>query len=221
MSVFMVCERAIGLIRGNRLILTPAQRDLLEALDYEGIVASKPDKEEVVSCVLHFADVRDSLLRKEAWVFARKTAMLAQRDTSVEGWPYSYSRPNDCLRILALIRRGFHGDRIVEKWEETGDVVSCLYPVTEMRYTGIVSDTDDWDPLFREAFCYSLAAAIVGAVTGEPALYQNMEQGAQLRIEEARRCGAIKKPLSIRTEMYAFQGLSDRLDPRYSDGEWW
>ena len=86
MPVFMICERALGLIRGKRLELTGAEKNRLEALDYEGLLGASV-QEEAVSCVRHFAGVRDRLLSLYPWVFARKTAAPAQlAGTPPPGW---------------------------------------------------------------------------------------------------------------------------------------
>lgn len=217
MSVFMICERTIGLLRGNRLILTTSQKNMLERLDYTGL-ADSIAQEEAVSCARHFEAVRDRLLQTHPWVCARASAMPALLNTPQRNWPYSYTLPNDCIKILSLTTED--GPETVEKWEQFGRTVSCRHRVAELRYTRRLTDTDDWSPLFESAFCFSLAAEIAASVTGEPNAFQMMEQGAQMRIQEAIRVGEIKKPLSIRTEMYPFHKFSDMYDPDYSDTEW-
>lgn len=219
MSVYMVCERAIGLLRGNRLILTVSQKNMLERLDYEGL-ADSIAQDEAVSCARHFAAVRDRLLMSHPWVCARKEAVLPELDTAVDHWPYSYALPNDCLKVLSVVMDNGNSPVTVEQWEQFGNTISCRYHLAYLRYTRRLTNTDEWSPLFESAFCFSLAAEMAAGITGEPALYQNMEQGAQLRIQEAVRVGEIKKPLSIATERYGFHKFSDIQDPRYGDAEW-
>ena len=220
MSVFMVCEMAIGLLRGNRLILTPEQRNWLEALNYESL-ANGATQDEAVSCARHFAEVRDRMLQSHPWVFARKSASLAELSTTLSGWPHAYAVPADCLRVLTLLRHSHshheHGRRTVEKWERVGSAVGCFYENVEMRYTARIAATEQWDPLFTDAFIYSLAAAMTASVTGEASVWQSMEQGAQLRVQTAQSAGAIKMPLDVEVEAYGWHGFSDRLDPRYDD----
>ena len=51
---------------------------------------------------LHWATVRDSLLRGHRWNFARKRATLTAGTAPAFGWSYSYALPSDCLRVLEL-----------------------------------------------------------------------------------------------------------------------
>ena len=43
----MLCERAIGLVRGNRLTLSGSERSMLEALNYEGLAAARAQDEDL------------------------------------------------------------------------------------------------------------------------------------------------------------------------------
>lgn len=220
MSVFMVCEKTLGLLRGNRLILTDSQKEMLENLDYDGLAYSVA-QDEALSCARHFASVRDRLLQTDPWVCARATVMPAMLEEHNRDWPFTYALPNDCIKILSLVRGGGHrSPRTIERWEQFGKTVSCLYPVAELRYTRRLTNTDDWSPLFESTFCFSLAAEISASVTGEAPLYQNMEQGAQLRRQEAIRVGEIKKPLTIQTEGGGFNKFTDIYGMRYSEAEW-
>lgn len=221
MSVFMICERTIGLLRGNRLVLSSSQREKLEALDYEGLV-SMISQDEAVSCARHFASVRDRLLQTYPWVCARAQTMPALLSQSQTGWEYTYAVPNDCIKILSLtVQKNTNIHReTVEQWEQWGNTICSHYPIPELRYTKRLTNTDEWSPLFESAFCFSLAAEIAASVTGAPTAFQTMEQGAQLRIEEAKRVGEIKMPLTPKTEMYGFHKFSDIHDPRYGDQEW-
>lgn len=221
MSVFMICERAIGLMRGNRLMLTETQRELLEALDYEGLadtlITRGPD--EALSCVRHFAAVRDRLTAAYPWVCARASTMPARLEQARKNWEYTYALPNDCVKVLSMTTNETYAPRTVERWEVWGNTISCRYPIAELRYSRRMTDTDEWSPLFEDAFVFSLAAEISAGITGETAAYANFEQGARLRIQEAERCGEIKKPLSVEVEMYGFHKFSDTLDPRYGSFE--
>lgn len=221
MSVFEICERTIGLIRGNRLMLTSAQRARLEALDYEGLAALKP-QQEALSCARHFASVRDRMLQANPWLFARASVIPPLESVPLKGWPYSFTLPNDCLQLLMVVRQ-LHdprGDRLVTvSYERMGNRAGCLYPVVEARYTRRAANTGDWDPLFADAFAYALAAAVTAGVTGEMSAAQLMEQGAMARVAEAVHCGAVQNPPAPPMTMgYRWRGFSDRFDPTYENG---
>jgi hypothetical protein len=101
MSVFMLCERAVGLVRGNRLDLSAAEKAILEVLNYDGLVAANAQDEAVV-CAKHFPSVRDGLFHTYPWVFARKIANLSPAG-SVPGWRYAYSLPGDCVKLHEIV----------------------------------------------------------------------------------------------------------------------
>ena len=207
MSVFMMCERAVGLLRGNRLELNAAQRALLEALNYEELIASFA-QEEAVTCAKHFANVRDRLLQIHPWVFARKTAAPAQLSAPVQGWRFAYALPADCLKVLALSKlpkwryepdvyhyyryRGHGtGAMTLEHWEQMGRTVCCNYKDVEMRYTARIEDTEQWPPSFTDAFCSTLAGDTAIAISGDGSLAQMMAARAQNAVIEAHRTGEV------------------------------
>lgn len=207
MSVFMLCERALGLIRGHRLELSASARVQLEALDYEGLAASHA-QEEAVSCVRHFAAVRDSLLGTYPWVFARKSAPLAELSEAVVGWAFGYVLPVDCLKLLGLVVRvgGFAEGATLAQFEQVGRTVGCRYRVSEARYTARVTDTQVWDPVFCDVFCCRLAGEIGTAITGVANPMQMMEQRAQLFLQEAYRVGAIASTGEVPLDGFEWDG---------------
>lgn len=190
MSVFMMCEQAIGLVRGKRLILDSSQRSALETLDYERLI-NEHAQEEAITCVRHFAHVRDQLFRSEPWVFARKTVAPAQLSAPVPGWPYAYALPTDCLKVLSVLI--IDGDRAwsLPEWEIVDGAIACRAPKAQVRYTAAITNTEYWEPAYAETFCAMLAAKITPAVVGEPNLVQGLEQQAELALQRAHRSGAI------------------------------
>lgn len=46
---------------------------------------------------------RDTLLEMHAWPFALQRSTLTLRNETVNGWTYSYDRPNNCLKVIAVI----------------------------------------------------------------------------------------------------------------------
>ena len=206
MSVFTLCEQAIGLVRGKRLILTSAEKTLLEALNYESL-ASAHAQDEAVVCALHFARVRDSLLQSFPWVFARKTETPAALAEGVPGWRYSFTLPSECLKVLAVLaednRMSFYEAQETDlseppemaeliEWEEAdGKLYANRNPV-HIRYTGKVASVDDWAPLFTEAFVIKLAEAISPAVGASADLVQVLEKDFEQTIQTATVNGVIK-----------------------------
>ena len=187
MSVFMLCEQAVGLVRGKRLILSADEKSMLEALNYEGLTELHSQDEAVV-CALHFARVRDRLLQLYAWTFARKTATV-----EVGG-----SLPADVMNILCVLVDGVPVD-----YEITAGRLNTTARA-EIHYTGKIIDTDQWSGIFRDVFVYSLAIEICSAVTGKPEYTQLLEQKAQELIQRAQQIGDIKSEtrLTLKEEIY-------------------
>jgi hypothetical protein len=200
MSVFMLCERALGLIRGKRLDLAAADKNRLEALDYDGLVSARA-QEEAVSCARHFAGVRDRLLSSQPWVFARKSAAPAQLAGSPPaGWKVSYSLPADCLKVLAVTTTD--GRRsLFRHYEIIGRILAANVAPITITYTARIADTNLWDGLFADAFCSLLAGEMGAEVLGEPQLVSMMEQRAAASIQAARAAGLIQEMSQLPFEM--------------------
>lgn len=198
MSVFMVCERAIGLVRGNRLILGGNERGMLEALDYEGL-AGAGAQDEALSCARHFAAVRDGLLSVHPWVFARRTSSPARLTAETDGWRYAYVIPLDCLRVLRVLsksplavttlRHHLHEEL---KWEIYGGHIVCNHEDIVIRYTSRIEDTQKWDPMFADAFVMLLAGEIAAEVQGDISARERFAESARMKISEAYSAAAIQ-----------------------------
>ena len=186
MGIYEVCEQAIGLVRGKRLILNAEERTALENLDYERLT-SLHAQDEAVICVLHFERVRDRLLQIYPWTFARKT-------TAITGGIL----PSDCLTLLCVEQDG-----IPVEYEQTGDKVNITGSIT-VHYTSRVTEVSSWSAIFTDVFCYSLAVEICSAVTGKPEYVQLLEQKVQELIHRAYRIGAIREEtkLPLKEELY-------------------
>jgi hypothetical protein len=205
MSMFMICERAIGLIGGNRLDLSADQSIMFVNLDYSGLTGSNAQG-EAVACVRHFAPVRDSLLRAYPWVFARRHQVLAELSEARPGWAHSYAAPSDAARVLYLIS----GGRAVPIFETEGfssGFVSCNYPDVTAGYTAAL-DIPLWDPLFADAFVAKLAGEICAAVTGSTGGAAALQQQAMYAIGEAYRLGLIDSG-RVPLDEYAWDGYSN------------
>jgi hypothetical protein len=182
MSVFMLCEQAVGLVRGNRLVLSSSEKAMLEALNYDGLVAANV-QDEAVSCARHFASVRDGLFNTYPWVFARRNAALGLAAGSMAGWRFVYALPADCVKLHELVQP--HG--ATPKYEQAGNVVGCDAKNVSAKYTAIVTDTAQWPMLFQDAFCARLAQEISLSVSGEPAMSAQAFQLFQFAISEGYR----------------------------------
>ena len=188
MTVFELCNQAISLIRGKRLILSTSERTLLESLDYEGL-ANAHAQDEAVVCAMNFARVRDRLQQAYPWVFCRKHEVYPMLSIK--------SLPSDCLTVLCVLKAG-------EPVEYEVSVSSVRGMSDEIIYTARVEDISKWSAIFCDVFVYSLAIEICTAVTGKPEYVQLLEQKAQELIHRAHQIGAVKAEtrLTLKEELY-------------------
>ncbi len=236
MSVFLLCEQAIGLIRGKRLILSADERNLLEALNYEGLCDAHAQDEAVV-CALHFERVRDNLLQSFAWIFARATETPAQLSEGVPGWRYSFALPSDCLKVLAVLaednRVNYYNEREQDlskppvlnellEWEEaSGKLFTNRTPV-HIRYTQKITDINLWSGAFVDAFVIKLAEAIASPVGASGDLIQVLEKQFEQTIQIAMSNGVINAETGLPKQRetralseYSYYGYSGL--PHWSD----
>jgi hypothetical protein len=197
MSVFMLCERALGLLNASDLReLDSEDRALLENLNYDGLVNGHVQREAVV-CARHFKSVRDGLFNTYPWVFARRNTPLNLSGGTMAGWRFVYSLPANCAKLHELVQR--YGT--TPKYEQTGDLIACNAANVSAKYTVIVEDEDQWPMLFQDAFCARLAQEISLSVTREPALGGQAFQLFQFAISEGYRTGIIDPGVKVDNSM--------------------
>jgi hypothetical protein len=216
-SVFLLCERALSLIRGKRLELSETDRSRLEALDYEGLVNAGA-QEEAVSCVRHFAGARDRLLASHPWVFARKSAAPALLAGSPPpGWMFSFRLPTDCLKVLAVntgaVNTGVGRRSLFRHYEIMGRVLAANTNPLHIAYTARIENTALWDGAFSDAFCSLLAGEMGASVMGEPQLVGMMEQRAAAAVQAARAAGLIADMAQLPFSMPDYLDYAGVADP--------
>jgi hypothetical protein len=128
---------------------------------------------------LHYANVRDSLLRRFPWAFATKRAAVVYSSAPIADWGSSWTLPADCVRVL----RVSSDDPATPERDYTveGRKLLCnrlSNSVVEIVYISNTVLPSDWDPLFAEAHRYLLDAAVaheLGDSAAESAAYQKYE----------------------------------------------
>ena len=205
MSIFLLCEQAVGLVRGKRLILSNSERNSLESLDYEALTAAHAQDEAVV-CALHFASVRDSLLEIYPWAFAKKIYTPPQLSRNESGWRYAFSVPNDCIKIYSVIakdnRANFYEQQDTDLSEPEalvelksfeyvpGYIYANRSPIY-IRYQAKISDMSKWCAPFQDLFVIKLAEAIAPAIRADAQVIQGLENSAAQIIQAAIQNGLI------------------------------
>ncbi len=110
---------------------------------------------EAVQCNLHYEPVRDALLRRHAWRFARTRAVLSEDAAApVHGWENQFSLPADFLRLVRTPETGEYPFTIEGQKYLTDD------DEAEIVYVRRVTDPTEFDPLFVQVLVLELVQAL-------------------------------------------------------------
>jgi hypothetical protein len=170
-----ICNEALGLIG-------------------EGPIVSIEDIEnKAIKCNQFWATTRDACLRVWSWTFATKRVLLAQNAVApVFGYLYSYKRPSDSLRIIAIsddyteIDSPILESASIEYKLEGDDILTDSEGPLYAKYIRRIEDTGYFDPLFCGYLAAELAAKLGMGLTKEPSLINSMIQLADMRLREAK-----------------------------------
>lgn len=143
------------------------------------------------SCNFAFQPVKLAELRKHPWNFAIDRASLAA-DAVPPAWgkANSFQLPSDFLRLAPDYPEYNFNDK---DWQIEGrkiltDDGAPLY----IRYIKNVTDPNQMDPLFREAFATKLAIEICEELTQSNTKKAELKQDYELIIREAKKTNAIE-----------------------------
>tara|TARA_S200002703_G_scaffold143085_2_gene135864 strand:- start:110 stop:703 length:594 start_codon:yes stop_codon:yes gene_type:complete len=144
------------------------------------ITALTEDSEAARAANVIFEQVRDATIRDHVWNFATKRVQLAQEtDAPAFEYSYQYALPSDCLRILQMEEKTMtyviEGRKLLTD-EGTAKVI----------YLAAISDPNEFDAMFVEAFSARLAAELAITLAESNTLYQNMMEVYRLKITDAR-----------------------------------
>lgn len=141
-------------------------------------------------CARWYPIARNSLLEMYDWGFATTRAILAEVDNPFQQWQHAYARPQDCLKILAILPEGAAngwpggvgvtglgyavGDRlggiqVAQPYKTETDAAGnpiILTPTANavIQYTRLVTDTSKFPPLFVDALARYLASYLAGPI---------------------------------------------------------
>lgn len=143
-------------------------------------------------------------LRRQAWSFAKKRAVLAPHATSV-GLPtygYSHSLPSDFLRIVWL-----DGQWVFSSIREAGFIDDPTYSIegssllrndsgsaTISYIADLSNNVELWDETFVDAFTCRLAVELTHPITKNLQLRQTIKADYLEALKEAKRINAIELP---------------------------
>lgn len=144
------------------------------------------------ACRTVYEPMRDALLERYNWKFARKHAVLALL-AGVErtAWEYCYELPVDCLAPRAIwpgIRTPRLDQRIPFDWEagDTGPSILVTDQVdAELEYTAKETTVAKFTPGFVKALAWAMAVELSLVLPIKPELALRVEAKAKVALAEA------------------------------------
>lgn len=150
-----ICNLALGRLGARRLA------------SYEADITT-----EAKACRLHFELVRDTLLRRHQWDFAKTSRVLSRLAADpLSEYAAAWQMPADCVRIIRISS----GDSVnpLNGFERRGRaLLTHEVGKVELVYVTNGVEIHEWDSLFVDAVVLKLAARIAGDITQNPALAQ-------------------------------------------------
>lgn len=144
-------------------------------------------------CAGAYELVRDRLLRRHPWAFAKARAELAASATGPAFGPLkAYPLPADFIRLVRPDERENFND--LRRKIEGRTLLTDESAPLNLRYIRLVTDPNEMDPLFREVLAVELAIDIV-----EPITQSNTKRAALIGerdglMAEARKAQAFEEP---------------------------
>ncbi len=161
----------------------------------QGAISSLDENStEAELCKLAYPVARDATLRDHPWNFAmRREALALLAETPPPGWAFVYQYPASCLAaryILPEIGCGKPPFEVALGAGGRNKVILTDEPCAWLAFTGRVTDTTLFDPLFVQAVIVRLAADLAQPITGEAAKHQNLLRLYEGLLDAARLCDA-------------------------------
>ena len=138
-------------------------------------------------CKRAYEPVLRAELRKPIWNFSITRIVLApDSDTPAFDYDYQFTFPTDC--IVPIMGRNdtdwtIEGRKILTNASDT----------LNLRYVRYVTDVNEMDPLFREAFAMSLAARMAEVLTQSNTKKAQALETRQRVLNEAKLANALLK----------------------------
>lgn len=159
------------------LALSKLGESPLQGIDANGTLPSR-------LCYMHYHPVRREVLCAARWSFATSTATLTSTETGNESAALPHTLPADCLRVLEVSSHG---------WTLRGRCIFCPAPVITLLYTADAENTEDFDPLFIEAFATRLACKLCIPLINSTTVRQALtDEYQRLALPQAAHANAVQ-----------------------------
>lgn len=150
--------------------------------------------------------MRDLVLAERQWPWAMRAMPLAPAsEAAMPGWRLRYSRPSDCITLLAVTdEHGLRVGRRLSRWceedfrqryaheyetagGEEGTSILCDLDGAYLVYVARIEDTERFPPLFVEALACKLAEEAAPSIIGDRGFTSkpNLKQLYQMALSQA------------------------------------
>ncbi len=140
-----------------------------------------------------YENTRDRMLRELEWNFAQFRVVLASDPTKTPAFGYRFAYPLPTLPYCLKVNETDPADAIYDienTIDATGKITGRVLVTDEgslsIRYTGQVTDPQQWDASFVEALASDLAAQTAYTLTESEAKAKDMAQWAERALQRAQ-----------------------------------
>lgn len=172
-------------------------------------------------CAQWWPIARDVALESHDWNFTIVRAAPPALEISVDGWLYSYPKPNDALKVIKVILPEQVDWRLAEPLEfgieaeelTAMEIIVTNYPDIVLVYQQRVRDAQRYPPTFASALAWLVASYLAGSIIKGDAgrkASQNAYAAWQLEMARAAKLDANQKhkvsnyvPEAMRARGYA------------------
>lgn len=170
----------------------------LQKIGATRILSLADNSREARECNIAYDSNRRDELRKHAWVFAKKRAVLAP-DSAAPAFDYAYqfTLPSDCLRVLlpqdSTLDWAVEGRKILTNANSKFTLLTTGTPQLNLTYLADVEDCAQWDPSFYNVMAISLAIDICEPLTNSNQKKQVLLADYKDAIDDSARMNAFEQ----------------------------
>lgn len=118
---------------------------------------------EAIHCRLHYEQTRNELQRSHWWRMNKARAVLSlDTETPAFEWSYQHFLPNDFLRMRSVFGDNtLPNNTTVDSYSLEGKLLLSDDETVKIRYSKLVTDVTEFDPLFVKVLVLELALKLV------------------------------------------------------------
>lgn len=183
MSVVSICNQALSWLGVNP------------------ITSLDDDLKQAALCKTNYPPIRDAVLERGNWSFAKKRVELAAEvATPAFEYAYQYPLPSDCLRVLSINKYDIDDETL--DWQLEDNKILTNQSTCKIVYISQVTNPNKFSALFTQALAARIAADLAIPLTQSRTLQEAHYKLFSAKISEARA-------------MDGGQGKSKRLRSRW------